>query len=101
MLSTANEGVFTKTQAFNYLKDLLSIPKKSTINKNFFRLFFKSADGLYMLKTSEEMIAEIFSEEGLVKLNSQYFELKKENLPAAKVLKSQIFSTVKNRLTVV
>ncbi len=100
MLSTANDGVFTKTQAFNYLKVLLKVPKKATINKNFFKLFFKSADGLYMLKTSEELIISIFSEEGLADMNQQYFILKTENATAAKVLKSQIFNTVKDRLKI-
>ncbi|HLP86717.1 MAG TPA: hypothetical protein VK153_02475 [Candidatus Paceibacterota bacterium] len=74
------EGAYTRTQAFNFLKDLLGIPrKKSTISKEFFDLFFDEVDsGFYLLKKPEDFIRELFDKEGIAELNKMYYQKKKE-----------------------
>ena len=72
------EGVYTRTQAFNFLKDLLEIPKKAKINKTFFSLFFKECDEMFVIRKPEDIIKRIFTENAIARINEEYFLLKEK-----------------------
>ncbi|MCX6754367.1 MAG: hypothetical protein NTU81_00870 [Candidatus Nomurabacteria bacterium] len=73
------EGVYTRTQAFNFLKNLLGIPKRSLINEEFFMLFFIDSGNFYLIKKPEDIIKALFTQEGIVELNKTYYQKKLEN----------------------
>ena len=73
------DGFYTRTQAYNFLKELLGVSKSVLINKSFFLLFFSESDGgMYVIKKPEDMIKNIFTEEGIVEMNKMYFQKKQE-----------------------
>lgn len=71
-------GAYTKTGAYNLLKGFLGIPKKSTINRDFFKLFFWESDGFYLIKKPETKVESMFKEKGIPSLNRLYYKLKTE-----------------------
>jgi hypothetical protein len=87
---------FSRTQAFNFLKKMLEVPKKVLINKNFFFLFFSEPEkGQFILKKSEDVIKNIFTEQGLAELNKVYYEKKKSNeLSEAKKISTSVLEIV-------
>lgn len=100
-ISVNDPGVYTKTGAYNFLKDLLNVPRKNVfISKEFFSMFFKKIDSFYLIKSSEELVSSIFSEEGLVELNRHYFLIKKEHPEEALEMKNDIFQKIKDKLKV-
>ncbi len=95
------EGVYSRTQAFNFIKNLLGIPKKSLINEKFFKLFFiKESEGIYLIKKPEELIKGLFTKEGIVGLNKMYFQKKLENKNAeAQEISQKVMSLVREILS--
>jgi hypothetical protein len=84
MNSINNEGVYTKTQAYNFLKGLLGLQKRDVINKNFFFLFFRKEDSfpgekIYSIRKPEDMVKKIFAEKHLAGVNRIYYAEKKRN----------------------
>lgn len=79
MTDTQQSGAYSKTGAFNFLKELLGLKKSATINKRFFELFFVEAEGFYFIKKPEDLIKNIFTENGIRELNKLYFQKKSEN----------------------
>lgn len=92
------EGVYTKTQAYNFLKDLLGLSKKCFLNKKFFSLFFRESDDLYIIKRPEEIIKNIFTKEGIAELNRAYYQKKQENDPSAEQIAQKIMFIVRTSL---
>jgi hypothetical protein len=78
MIDTQSDA-YTKTGAYNFLKDLLGVSKKIIINENFFNLFFIESGGFYLIKKPEDIISNIFAKNGIAELNKMYFQLKQEN----------------------
>lgn len=78
-MTDTQSGAYSKTGAFNFLKELLGLKKSATINKRFFELFFVEAEGFYYLKKPEDLIRSIFTENGIRELNNLYFQKKSEN----------------------
>lgn len=73
-----NDGFYSKTCAFNFLKKKLGIPKSALINKNFFDVFFEEAEvGKYLPRCSEEDIEKIFLEKKIPQLNEEYYKKKR------------------------
>ncbi|MEK7572620.1 MAG: hypothetical protein AAB493_02060 [Patescibacteria group bacterium] len=93
------DGVYTRTQAYNFLKNLLGVSKKVLLNKNFFCLFFKESDGMFLIKTSEDIIKSIFTKEGIAELNNLYYRKKQEKNPAeAAKISQKVMQIVKKSL---
>ena len=93
------DGIYTRTQAFNFLKGLLEVPKSVLINEQFFYLFFSNADGgMYLIKTREEFIRQIFKEKGIAELNRQYYYHKNEKTTQGSMQTRKIFEEVKVRV---
>jgi hypothetical protein len=95
------EGVYTRTQAFNFLKTLLGIPKKSLINEKFFKLFFiKESEGIYLIKKPEDIIKGMFTREGIIGLNKMYYQKKLENKNAeAQEISEKVMNLVREILS--
>ncbi|MFA6325172.1 MAG: hypothetical protein WCX46_03020 [Candidatus Paceibacterota bacterium] len=70
---------YTRTAAFNLLKEFLGIPKNALINRTFFNLFFLENDRTYILKKEEDEIRKIIQENNLKEVNAEYYKNKKEN----------------------
>jgi len=93
------EGAYTKTQAYNFLKNLLGVSKKIIINKTFFSLFFKEYEGMYLIRKSEDSIKRIFTEEGIAEFNKMYYKMKQRNKPlAAQRIAKEVMKIVKKSL---
>ena len=94
------DGVYTKTQAYNFLKDLLGVSRRKVlINKNFFFLFFKESDGMFFIKTSEDIIKSIFTKEGIAELNKLYYKNKEEkNSGEAEKISQKVMQIVRKSL---
>ena len=77
MITTQEEGIYSKTQAFNLLKELLGVPKNVLINKHFFNLFFDEIeDRKFQIKNTETFIKELFTKKGIVEMNRLYYQEK-------------------------
>src|ERR1035437_9503682 len=76
----SQDDLYTKTQAYNFIKKLLEVSKKVTISKQFFSLFFAEYDeARYSIVKTEDTIKSIFIENNLVQLNKTYYKKKQEN----------------------
>jgi len=101
MIDTQTEtgGAFSKTSGYNFLKTLLGVPKKATINKHFFALFFDESGGFYFLKKPEDLIRSIFTDKGICELNKLYFEKKKDSkTEEASEIAKKVLAIVKESL---
>jgi hypothetical protein len=93
------DNIYSRTQAFNFLKELLEVPQGALINLQFFRLFFSGVGGgKYFIKTNENCIRQIFKEKGIVELNRQYYYYKKIKTPGSSMKTEQIFEEAKIRI---
>lgn len=93
------DGIYTRTQAFNFLKGLLGVSKGTLINLQFFRLFFSGVGGgKYLIKANEDSIRQIFKEKGIVELNRQYYYHKKTKEPGSIIQTEKIFEEAKVRI---
>lgn len=93
------DGIYGRTQAFNFLKDLLGIPKKVLINEEFFKLFFmKESEGYYLIKKPEVFIKELFTKEGIAELNKAYYQNKLKNPEKAKEISQKVTKIVRESL---
>lgn len=93
------EGVYAKTQAYNFLKTLLGVSKKVRINKTFFSLFFKECDEMFLIRKPEDIIKRIFTEKGIAEVNKKYYLLKKNGeVDEAHRFAEQIMSTIRESL---
>ena len=94
------EGVYTRTQAFNFLKDLLGIPKKALISEKFFVLFFiEDSDRFFFIRKPEEIIKRVFTENGISELNKMYYKKKMEQKnDEAKEIFEKVTQVVKKSL---
>ena len=100
MVDTNSAGTYTKTAAYNVLKDLLGIPRSALINKNFFEIFFVESDGFYLIKKPEEIIRNIFAKNGIGELNKLYFEKKmKQKIEEAADTAETILSVMKRAIS--
>ena len=100
MIDTQASGAYSKTSAYNFLKNLLGIPKGRTINKKFFSLFFQESEGFYFIKKSEDLVLTIFTNQGIKELNKVYFEKKLNKDDAgAKKIAEQVIDIVKESMT--
>jgi hypothetical protein len=91
------EGVYTRTQAYNFLKDLLGVSRRKVLlPKKFFFLFFKESDGMYFIKKPEDIVRDIIKKEGIDELNNQYHKNKQEkNLDEAEKISEKVMRVVK------
>lgn len=78
MTSTQDEGVYTKTAAYNFLKRLLGIQPKDTINRKIFDVCFTNMEHVYRPKKRETEITEIFNRHQIPERNKLYWDLKKQ-----------------------
>ncbi len=85
-------GFWERTEAFNFIKDLLGVPRKATINKNFFLIFFRESFSGFLIKRTREEIIEIFEEYKLPELNNECYVATQEKNPKAAMLREQIFA---------
>jgi len=97
-MNSDTDGVYTKTQAYNFLKGLLGLSKKDFINKKFFSLFFRESDNLYLIRQPEDIIKMIFSKEGIAELNKMYYQKKMEHDPSAEQVAQKIMFIVRTSL---
>jgi len=84
MVSTQDDGVYTKTAAYNLIKRLVGIKPKDTLNKQVFNLCFSNHDHVYHPKRRESEMVEIFRKHNVLELNKQYWELKNKKPEQAK-----------------
>ncbi len=84
MVTTQDDGIFTRTAAFNFLKDLIGIKRRDTLNRQVFNLCFKENDGYFVLTKSDSTIKEIFQKNRIRERNQRYWSLKKSNPEEAK-----------------
>ena len=102
MVNNNDDGVYSRTRAYNFLKDLLGVSRKVLINKYFFSLFFEKLDDKdFIIKKSEDIIKSIFTKEGLAELNKQYYQSKQEKNPVeAEKISEQVVQIVEKELLV-
>ncbi len=100
MFTSHDDGVYSKTQAYNFLKELLGVPKGVLINKNFFSLFFSEFEnGKYLIKKAEDVIINIFTEKGIAEMNKMYYLKKQENqIDEANKISEIVITLVKETL---
>lgn len=101
MNNSQEEGVYTRTQAFNFLKGLLGVKKNILISKRFFSLFFTGIEGgLYSIKSTEDTIKSIFTKEGIAELNKIYFQkIQAKEVNEAKEIYEQVILVIQKDLT--
>ena len=93
------DGSYTPTEAYNFLKGLLGVRKNVLINKQFFLLFFTKVDDFYIIKKSENIIKDIFTKGGIAELNKVYYQKKKaKEISAAKKIAEQVTSLIQESL---
>ncbi len=101
MLSKNDDGVYTKEQAFCFLKTKLGIPKNSLIFKDFFKLFFYRTEGnIYFILMDEVKIDSFFEENKVIQTNHRIFKVKKHHPDLAKKLYDNALFVLKNKLSV-
>lgn len=99
MINSAEEGVYTKTQAFNFLKDLLEVPHNVLISKKFFSLFFEDSDSFFVIKQPESKIESIFENLKIPERNRNYFEVKMaKKTEEAKKIEEKVIQDVEELL---
>lgn len=76
--SAQDDGVYTKTSAYNFLKRLVGIKPKDPLNRKIFYLCFSSAENFFLPKKQEEEIMKIFDKHKIPELNKKYWELKQK-----------------------
>lgn len=77
MVNRNDDGVYAKTDAYNFLKDLLDISHSVKIYRSFFNLFFTPLEeGFYKLNFTESEVIDIFNQGNIRDKNMQYFNLK-------------------------
>lgn len=85
MVSIQEEGVFSRTGAFNFLKTLLGVPKKVLINKELFNKIFLQQEedahdpGAYRIQYPEDKIKTVFEKQKLAERNREYYSHKTAN----------------------
>lgn len=90
MTSTQDEGVYTKTRAYNFLKNLVGIRPKDPLNKRVFNLCFRGTEHVFIPKKKEDEITTIFKKIGVRERNEQYWNLKTQQQDVKKA--SQVFN---------
>jgi hypothetical protein len=93
------EGFYTRTQAFNFLKELLGISKHALINKDFFFIFFKESYGLFRIKKTEEEVKAIFLKNQISALNQRYRQEKEKKSGEAKSISDEIFAKARRGMS--
>jgi len=89
-------GIYTRTAAFNLLKELLDIPKNAHVNKNFFELFFIESEGFYSIIKPKNFIKKMFDEKRIKELNKKYYQKKEAGEKIiAQMIAEKIILTVK------
>jgi hypothetical protein len=99
MHDNQQEGFYTRTGAFNFLKVLLNLPKNALVNKDFFSFFFIEYEGVFKIRKTEEETKEIFSRNNIADLNQQYYQAKKENNGKANHISLDIFARVRSAMS--
>ncbi len=89
MVSTQDDGVYTRTAAYNLIKRLVGIKPKDTLNKQVFNLCFSNHEHVYRPKKRESEMVEIFRKHNVSELNKKYWALKKNKPEQAK----EVFNT--------
>ncbi|MEI6022882.1 MAG: hypothetical protein WCQ32_03530 [bacterium] len=72
-------GFYTKTGAYNFLKELLGVAKNVLIKKEFFNLFFEEVDGFFKIKKPEEFVRGLFEKNKIKESNFEYHALVQDN----------------------
>jgi len=100
MNNSQEDGVYTRTQAFNFLKGLLGVKKNILISKRFFSLFFIGIEeGMYSIKSTEDTIKSIFTKEGIAELNKIYFQkIQAKETKEANEIREQVILVVQKDL---
>lgn len=78
MTSTLDEGAYTKTSAYNFIKRLVGIKPKDPLNKRVFNLCFRGTEHVFLPRKQEDEIITIFNKIRVQERNSQYWRLKTE-----------------------
>jgi len=97
MLDSNSSGTYTKTSGYNFLKNLLGIPKNAFLNKSFFNLFFTESEGFYIIKKPEEKVKSIIFDNGIIYLNNLYYK-KRNKKEFAEILAKEILSIIKKEM---
>jgi len=84
MVSTQDDGFYTKTAAYNLIKRLVGIKPKNTLNKKVFNLCFSNHEYVYRPKKRESEMVAIFLKHNIAELNKEYWALKDEKPEQAK-----------------
>lgn len=91
MCYAPHQDSYESIEVFNFIKDLLEIPRTEKINRNFFNLFAKRFGDRHLLRKTKEEITEIFTELRIPELNRQYYKEKTAgNLRSAKNISKTI-----------
>jgi hypothetical protein len=98
MLNTQDEGVFTKTQAFNFLKELLCISKRCLINRKIVFLVFEQSDGGFFIKKPESEVRNFFKARKIPELNRDYYRAIKTRDPEALRISGKIISIIRREM---
>lgn len=78
MTSALDEGAYTKTSAYNFIKRLVGIKPKDPLNRRIFNLCFRGTEHVFLPRKKEDEITTIFNKIGVRERNSQYWRLKTE-----------------------
>lgn len=100
MVSVAQDGFYTKTQAYNLLKEFLEVPKSYILDKRVFPLFFKHVDGttLFTPIFPLDMIKETLNSKEVHKMVNFCSKLKKQGNPFTRFVSCNIVAEIGNRL---
>ncbi|MBP7006699.1 MAG: hypothetical protein KBB16_01380 [Candidatus Pacebacteria bacterium] len=96
----SQDNFYGRTEAFSLIKDFLGIPRRATINKDFFLSFFIESHDGFFLKKPEEEIKRIFDNSGIRELNKQYHEAKQKGDPSAQSISQEILKRVAGAVSV-
>lgn len=92
------DGIYSRTQAYNYLRILLGVPKDACINSDFFALFFQQSDEGFILKKPENDVERIFREHKIAEMNKEYFDAKELKNPNAVEISKRIMSVAREAM---
>lgn len=98
MVSNLEDGIFSKTQAYNFLKRLLGIKSQNTVNRKVFELCFREMEGYWIPVESERFIQEVFSDLRIPERNKEYWNLKKKASEKAVIFLNETFSLLEKQL---
>lgn len=96
MVSTQDDGVYTKTAAYNLIKGLVGIKPKDILNKQVFNLCFSGQEQMYRPRRQESEIVEIFRKHRISELNKKYWELKKQKSERAREIFDKTISLLES-----